>query len=177
VRDNRGFTLVELLLVAAIVGIILSMSIASYRYARIRGGEAAAVAALTAINQAQYSYMHTCGNQRFAPHLTSLGKANPGTAAPYLSPDLTSANEVVKSGYLIKMAGTEVEVPTETCTGETPVTSYQSTADPVTPGASGLRFFGTNGDLVVYEHLETLSGRMPETGPPSLGQEAKGAVR
>jgi prepilin-type N-terminal cleavage/methylation domain-containing protein len=177
VRDARGFTLIELLIVAAIIGIILSISMASYRYARIRGGEAAAIASLTAINQAQYSYMHTCGNQRFAPHLTSLGKSNPSTLAPYLSPDLTSANEIVKSGYLVKMAGTEVEQPMQTCTGETPVMSYQVTADPVNPGASGLRYFGTNGDVVVYENLETLSGKMPETGPPSQGQEAKGAVR
>jgi prepilin-type N-terminal cleavage/methylation domain-containing protein len=174
VRDARGFTLIELLIVITILGVLLSLAVASYRHARIRGSETAAIAALTAINQAQYSFMATCGNQRFAPHLTSLGRPNPGTQAPYLSPDLTAADEILKSGYVIRMSGTEVTDPAQTCTGETPLAGYQATADPATPGTTGLRFFGTNVDLVVYENLETFNGRMPELGPPSLGQEVKG---
>jgi prepilin-type N-terminal cleavage/methylation domain-containing protein len=175
VRNARGFTLVELLIVITILAVLLSLAVASYRHARIRGSETAAVAALTAINQAQYSYMATCGNQRFAPHLTSLGRPNPGTQAPYLSPDLTVADEILKSGYVIRMSGTEVTDPAQTCTGETPVVGYQVTADPANPGTTGLRFFGTNVDLVVYENLETFNGKMPELGPPKLGQEVRGA--
>jgi prepilin-type N-terminal cleavage/methylation domain-containing protein len=176
VRDARGFTLIELLVVITILGILLSLAVASYRHARIRGSETAAIAALTAINQAQYSYSATCGRDNYAPHLTSLGKPNPGSQAPYLSPDLTGADEISKSGYLIRMSGTEVTEPTQTCTGETPVSGYQTTADPTLPGVTGLRFFGTNPDLVVYENVETFFGRMPELGPPSLGQETKGAL-
>ena len=180
-RDARGFTLIELLIVVTILGVLLSLAVASYRHARIRGSETSAIASLTAINQAQYSYMVTCGNQRFAPHLSSLGKPNPGTQAPYLSPDLTSAagsdGEVSKSGYVIRMAGTEVTEPAQTCTGETPIVSYQTTADPLNPGTTGLRFFGTNVSLVVYEDLETFNGKMPELGPPSMGQEVKGTVK
>jgi prepilin-type N-terminal cleavage/methylation domain-containing protein len=176
VRDARGFTLIELLIVITILGILSSLAVASYRHARIRGSETTAIAALTAINQAQYSYSATCGRDYYAPHLTSLGKANPGTQAAYLSPDLASADEIAKSGYLIRMAGTEVTEPTQTCTGETPVSGYQTTADPTNPGVTGLRFFGTNADLVVYESVETFYGKMPELGPPSLGQESKGAL-
>ena len=120
--------------------------------------------------------MATCGNQRFAPHLTSLGRPNPGSQAPYLSPDLTAADEILKSGYVIRMSGTEVTDPAQSCTGETPVESYQVTADPATPGITGLRYFGTNADLVVYENLETFYGKMPEYGPPNVGQEVKGTV-
>ncbi len=175
-RDARGFTLIELLIVITILGVLLSLAVANYRYARIRGSETAAVAALTAVNQAQYSYMATCGNQRFAPHLTSLGRPNPGSGAPYLSPDLASADEILKSGYVIRMAGTEVSDSAQSCTGETPVESYQVTADPAIPGTTGVRFFGTNADLVVYEDVETFNGRMPEIGAPNGGQEIKGFV-
>lgn len=175
-RDARGFTLIELLVVAGILGILLSMAAAGYSHARIRAGETAAIAALTAINQAQHSYMATCGNQRFAPHLTSLGQSNPATRVPYLSPDLTGSDEVLKSGYILRMAGTEVTDPIRTCTGETPVEGYQATADPATPGLTGLRYFGTNPDLVIYENPETLSGKMPELGPPPTGQEVKGTL-
>jgi prepilin-type N-terminal cleavage/methylation domain-containing protein len=173
VRDSRGFTLIELLIVITILGILLSLAVASYRHARIRGSETAAIAALSAINQAQYAYSVTCGRNYYAPHLTSLGKPNPGTQAPYLSPDLTRADEVTKSGYVIRMSGTEVAEPVQTCTGETPLSGFQTTADPATPGVTGLRFFGSNADLVVYENLETFFGRMPELGPPNLGLETR----
>jgi prepilin-type N-terminal cleavage/methylation domain-containing protein len=177
VRDARGFTLIELLLVLLILGILLGISMANYSYARVRAAETAAISSLGAINQAQYTYSQVCGRQRFAPHLTSLGKPNPGSNAPFLSPDMTAADELVKSGYRIEMSGTEVEDPVQTCTGETPVAGYQATADPTTPGWSGKRYFGTNVDLVIYEHTETFAGRMPENGPPSTGQEIKGRAQ
>ena len=85
--------------------VLLGISMANYRQARLRGAEASAIASLSAINQAQFAYMQTCGNQKFAPKLTSLGRPNPSTNAPFLSPDLTAADEVDKSGYRISMGG------------------------------------------------------------------------
>jgi prepilin-type N-terminal cleavage/methylation domain-containing protein len=115
VGGQRGFTLIELLIVIGVVGVLLSISMAGYHYARMRGAEASAVTSLEAINQAQFAYMQTCGNQRYAPSLAALGTPTPGTGTPYLSPDLTQATEkdsqgeqLLKSGYAIRMAGTEV---------------------------------------------------------------------
>ena len=176
-RDSRGFTLVELLLVIAIIGILATISIANYQYARLRGSETAAVGALSAINKAQFTYMQTCGRQKFAPSLTSLGKPNPGSNVPFLSPDLTSADQIEKSGYRIQMSGTQVLEPLQTCTGDTPLESYQITADPLVENTTGKRYYGTNVTLVIYESAETLTGKMPETGVPPLGQEIAGAPR
>ena len=89
-RDSRGFTLIELLLVLAIIGILMSLAMANYHYARLHAAETSAISSLTAINQAQFSYAQTCGNQKFAPSLTSLGKPSPGTSVAFLSPDLTA---------------------------------------------------------------------------------------
>lgn len=176
-RDSRGFTLIELLLVVLILGILLTISVANYREARVRGAETAAIGALSAINGAQFAYMQTCGNQKFAPSLTALGKRNPATSEAYLSPDLTESDEIVKSGYRIVMDGTVVETPVVSCTGDTPLESYHATADPVSPGSTGRRFFGTNVDRVIYEHVETLTGNMPDSGAPKIGQEIRGATR
>jgi type IV pilus assembly protein PilA len=177
VRDSRGFTLIELLLVLLILGILMAISMANYKQARLRGAEASAIGSISAINQAQFAYMHTCGNQKFAPRLPALGKRNPGTNAPYLSPDLTGAEEVIKSGYKILMEGTEVAEPLQTCTGDTPVDAYHITADPVKPGITGNRHFGSNVTLVIYESTESLNGKMPDNGPPQLGQEVRGTPR
>ena len=176
-RDSRGFTLLELVIVAAIIAIIMSIAMPMYIHSRLRANETSAVASLRAINQSQHVFAQTCGRQRFAPSLPSLAKPNPGTSEPYLSPDLTAAKEVMKSGYVFSMAGTEVTDPVETCTGDTPVESYQVTADPTTPGTTGIKFFGTNTTIIVYESLETLKEKMPETEAPKIGQELKGVAR
>ena len=163
-----------------ILGILLAISAANYKQARLRGAEASAIGSIAAINQAQSAYMHTCGNQRFAPTLQALGKRNPGTNAPFLSPDLTGAEEVVKSGYKILMEGTEGEEPLQTlqtCTGDTPVEGYHVTADPLKPGITGNRYFGSNASLVIYESTESLAGKMPDTGPPQQAQEVRGTPR
>ena len=170
-RDARGFTLVELLIVIVILAIVLSMSIAGYRHARIRGGEAAAIAALDSINQAQFAFMQTCGNQRYAPTLASLGTPTPHGGSAFLSPDLTTGETVVKGGYSFQMAGTPVTDDSRTCTDVTPVVGYQVTADPTVAGLTGSRYFGTNTARVIYEGTETFLGNMPETGPPERGSE------
>jgi prepilin-type N-terminal cleavage/methylation domain-containing protein len=172
VKGNRGFTLVELLIVMAIVAILVSISMVMYRQVRLRGGETAAIAALESINQAQFAYMQTCGNQRYAPTLADLGKPVPGTKAGYLSPDLArEGEEIVKSGYILRMSGTPVSDGSQTCTGATPVSGYRLTADPTVPGVGGTRFFGTNTDRVIYEDIETFHPEMPEAGPPEHGKE------
>jgi len=169
--DPAGFTLVELLIVVAIVGILASTSMALYRTARVRAGETTAVATLEAINQAQFAFAQVCGNQRYASSLASLATPMPSTGNAFVSPDL-GADPVVKSGYQFTLAGTAVTDAELTCTGGTPVESYQVTADPVRPGLSGSRFFATNTDRVLYEDgVKTFGTNMPRRGPPTHGVE------
>lgn len=170
--SERGFTLIELLLVIVIVGLLVTMSAAGYRHARMQGAEASAIAALDAINQAQFGFMMTCGGQRYAPTLPSLGTAPPG-GTPFLSPDMTMGEQLVKSGYGLQMKGEPVDDldARPTCTGVVPAAGYQATADPLSPGITGLRFFGTNADRVIYEDGETFTGNMPERGAPGHGRE------
>jgi type IV pilus assembly protein PilA len=170
--DDSGFTLIELLIVMAIIGVLASISMALYRGARVRGGEASAVAALHAITQAQFAFAQACGNQRYAPTLVSLTTPMPTSGQGFLSTDL-AADPLVKTGYIFVMTGTVVTDAGLTCTGLDPVVTYQVTADPERPGVSGIRFFGTNTDRVVYEDQATFTANMPETGAPGHGKEVK----
>jgi prepilin-type N-terminal cleavage/methylation domain-containing protein len=172
-RNAAGFTLLELLVVLSLVGLLASVAMVGYRHARIRGAEAAAIAALNAINQAQFTYMHTCGRQRYAPTLVALGSPAPGNESGFLSPDLALSDPLQKSGYLLQLSGTPAVEGEQTCTGLVPLDRYRLTADPLVPGSTGNRFFGTNTDRVVYADSQSFAADMPETGTPGHGAEIR----
>ncbi len=170
---QAGFTLIELLVVITIVGLLVGMAVVGTREARIRSAEAAAVSALHAINQAQFTFMQTCGSHRYAPSLVALASPTPGAETGFVSPDLGRSDPLQKSGYLFVLEGTEATDGQLTCTGLVPLETYRLTADPVVPGTTGRRHFGTNTDRVIYAGHASFAGAMPETGPPGHGEEIR----
>ena len=130
------------------------------------------MATLQAINQAQFAFAQACGNQRYAPTLAGLGTPMPTTGQGFLSPDL-ARRPPGQERLQLRHGGTVVTDAGLTCTGLNPVVTYQVTADPERPGLSGIRFFGTNTDRVVYEDAATFAANMPETGAPGHGSEVK----
>ena len=169
--SSAGFTIIEILIVIALIGIVSSLAVIGTRAARIRTSETAALSALRAINQAQFTFSQTCGHHTYAPTLVSLGTPPPGSESAFLSPDLTMSDPLTKSGYVFTLAGTTDPDSPLACTGIAPLTSYQLTADPVSPGHSGIQFFGTNTDRVIYGDITTYTGNMPESGAPGHGSE------
>jgi hypothetical protein len=155
------------------VSLLAAAAMVGYRQARIRSAEAAAVAALNAINQAQFAYMQSCGRGKYAPTLTALGTPAPGNAEGFVSPDLAVSDPLAKSGYLIQLSGTQATEGEQTCTSLTPLDRYRLTADPLTPGLTGNRFYGTNGDRVIYEDVQSFVEDMSESGAPGHGAEIR----
>jgi prepilin-type N-terminal cleavage/methylation domain-containing protein len=168
-QSARGFTLVELLIGIAIMALILAIAIPWYQGARRAGDEASAVSTLKAINGAQALFKSVCGAERYAPDLPSLGIPMPTTGEAFLTADLTTAQEIWKGGYVIRMIGQPIEDAKPACNGVTPAAGYAATADPGREVEG--RFFATNTSRAIYEHTQSLAGKMPESGPPPEGRE------
>lgn len=146
-RKQRGFSLIELLIVVAIILIIAAMAIPSLLHARISADEASAVNSIRSINTAEISYQTAYPAVGYAANLANLGGPAPCTPSPtsacLLDNTLASASpgNGSKSGYVFL------------ATGLAPVnnvyTQYTVGASPLTYNMSGIRNFCANEDGVI----------------------------
>ena len=75
--NTKGFTLIVLLIVVAIIGIIAAIAVPGLLRARMAGNEASSIGSLRAINSAQSTYAASCGSGFYAPSLVSLATPPP----------------------------------------------------------------------------------------------------
>jgi type IV pilus assembly protein PilA len=136
---QRGFTLMELLIVMSIMIILMLIAIPNFISMKAQADETSAIQSLRAIYQAQIQYQTDFPSNGFACSLSSLG-GNPSSGAPtptaaqFLQGDLATGQ---KSGYTFNIVNcTKVNVNNQDM-----FTSYEATAVPQSVGKSGHRGF------------------------------------
>ncbi len=139
-QKQKGFSLIELLIVVAIILIIAAIAIPNLLRARISANEASAVGSVRTINTAQITYNSSYSTVGFASSLASLAGTScaPPTSGGACLIDTQLAGGT-KSGYSFGISG---------ATG-TPVATYSIIAAPIAPNQTGTRYFCSFADAVV----------------------------
>ena len=142
-RRQKGFSLIELLIVVAIILIIAAIAIPNLLRARIAANEASAVSAVRTINTAEVTYSTAYPTSGYAAALANLGgpAANcvPAIATACLIDSVLSAG--TKSGYRFSAVGANGV--------NNVLTTYTAGTIPVTFNQSGVRDFCSNEDGVL----------------------------
>ncbi len=138
---QKGFSLVELLIVVGIILVIAALAVPNFIRARIAANEASAVGSLRAISAAAATYSMNFPDQNYPPTLAALGGAIPCTPSPatacLIDEVLTTGT---KSGYTFVW----------TSDGNTPSVGYTVTATPVSLGSTGQRMFCSDQTTAIY---------------------------
>ena len=131
-RNNKGFTLIELMIVVAIIAIIAAIAIPNLLRARLAANESGAIGALRTLSSAQSSFQSSATND---VDVDGTGEYSPllqlSTELPPFIDEVLGAGQ--KSGYFFTVTLSGI--------ADTDEVSWEGQANPVSFGQTGNRTF------------------------------------
>ena len=137
-RKQKGFSLIELLIVVAIILIIAAIAIPNLLRSRIAANEASAVGSVRTINTSEITFNSTYPDVGFGTLAALGGAGGTSTGAGLIDAVLASA---VKSGYVFT-------VVTSGATGSGPATMYTVQGDPQNSQTGQRHFFSDQSGVI-----------------------------
>jgi len=143
-KESQGFSLIELLIVVAIILIIAAIAIPNLLKSKMAANQASAVASLRTLNTSEITYSATY-NVGFTSSLAQLGPPASGSATSAAAGMIDSVLAAgTKSGYsFIYAASAAVNGVTS---------NYTINANPITPGTTGQNYYYTDATNVIRQN-------------------------
>ena len=139
-KKQKGFSLIELLIVVAIILIIAAIAIPNLIKSKMAANEASAVGSVRTINTGEVNYAATCPGIGYSTKLSDLNAGGCAAATGIIDAVLAGG---AKSGYVF--------VETGVAGADLLNDTYTTTATPAVPGTSGQRrFFSDQSGVIRY---------------------------
>src|SRR5689334_22575008 len=117
IRQEKGFTLVDMLFVMGLMGVLCSIALPRMLLARQSAGAASAIGSMRTIASAELTFALTCGGGFYAPSLTTLGNPPPASSVGFLGPSLAGSDAVTRSGYVFRLEAEAFDQAPGSCNG------------------------------------------------------------
>ena len=159
-HNQRGFSLIELLIVVTIILIILAIAIPNFMRSRIAANQSSAIESMRVISTAETTFSSTYGGG-FSTSLAALGHPDPGqaptsTAAGLIDSTLAAG---LKSGYSFVYTASAYNATTDTWN------AYTLLANPSTYGQTGNVYYFQDQSFVIRANTTaTASATDPAVG-------------